>query len=239
MKVQLNKLWDWKEQLQRWLIVGLLTLLVGLPLWSPPALATVVEDIPNLSASQSTWLADKAELLSVVTERSVNKTLKQISRQTGTDVRVITIRGLNYGETADSFANTLFEQWFPTAEDQANQVLLVYDARTNAPAILVGQEAQKVLSEETAQSIAFDNLLIPIRKGNYNEAFIGAGDRFSAVITGQADPGPPEVEVTTFSESNFRTAEETNDTNSAVLVVVLLLLATAIPMLTYFYYQRS
>lgn len=239
MKVQLNKLWDWKGQLQRWLIVGLLTLLVGLPLWSPPALATVVEDIPNLSASQSTWLADKAELLSVITERSVNKTLKQISRQTGTDVRVITIRGLNYGETADSFANTLFEQWFPTAEDQANQVLLVYDARTNAPAILVGQEAQKLLSEETAQSIAFDNLLIPIRKGNYNEAFIGAGDRFAAVITGQEDPGPPEVEVTAFAESNFRTAEETNDTSSAILVVVLLILATAIPMLTYFYYQRS
>ena len=113
MKVQLNKLWDWKGQLQRWLIVGLVTLLVGLPLWSPPALATVVEDIPNLSASQSTWLADKAELLSVVTERSVNKTLKQISRQTGTDVRVITIRGLNYGETPESFANALFEQWFP------------------------------------------------------------------------------------------------------------------------------
>ncbi|KAI9130506.1 photosystem II repair protein Psb32 [Acaryochloris sp. CCMEE 5410] len=239
MKVQLNKLWDWKGQLQRWLIVGLLTLLVGLPLWSPPALATVVEDIPNLSASQSTWLADKAELLSVITERSVNKTLKQISRQTGTDVRVITIRGLNYGETADSFANTLFEQWFPTSEDQANQVLLVYDARTNAPAILVGQEAQKLLSEETAQSIAFDNLLIPIRKGNYNEAFIGAGDRFAAVITGQEDPGPPEVEVTAFAESNFRTAEETNDTSSAILVVVLLILATAIPMLTYFYYQRS
>lgn len=239
MKVQLNTLWDWKGQLQRWLIAGLLTLLIGLPLWSPPALATVVEDIPNLSASQSTWLADKAELLSVITERSVNKTLKQISRQTGTDVRVVTIRGLNYGETADSFANTLFEQWFPTAEDQANQVLLVYDARTNAPAILVGQEAQKVLSEETAQSIAFDNLLIPIRKGNYNEAFIGAGDRFAAVITGQEDPGPPEVEATAFAESNFRTAEETNDTNSAILVVVLLILATAIPMLTYFYYQRS
>ncbi len=239
MKVQLNTLWDWKQQLQRWLIVGILTLLVGLPFWSSPAWATVVEDIPNLSTSRSTWIADKADLLSVVTERSVNKTLSQISRQTGTDVRMITLRGLNYGETTDSFATTLFEQWFPTEESQANQVLLVYDARTNAPAILVGQDTLKVLPEETAQSIAFDNLLIPIRKGNYNEAFLGAGDRFAAVMTGQTDPGPPEVKATAFAESNFPTAEETNDTNSAVLVIVLLILATAIPMLTYYYYQRS
>lgn len=239
MKFLLNPLWDWKRPLQRWLMVGVMTILIGLPFWSPPAWATVVEDIPNLSASRSTWVADQADLLSVVTERSMNKTLSQVSRQTGTDVRVITIRGLNYGETADSFANTLLEEWFPTEESQANQVLLVYDARTNAPAVLVGEEALKTLPEETAQSIAFDNLLIPIRKGNYNEAFLGAGDRFAAVLTGQTDPGPPEVEATAFAESNFPTAEETNDTSSALLVVVLLILATAIPMLTYYYYQRS
>ncbi|WP_299403648.1 TPM domain-containing protein [Acaryochloris sp. IP29b_bin.148] len=239
MKVQLNPLWDWKQSLHRWLVVGVMALLLGGALWSPPAWATVAEDIPNLSASQSTWIADKAELLSVITERSVNKTLRQVSRETGMDVRVVTLRGLNYGETTDSFANTLFEQWFPTPSSQANQVLLVYDARTNAPAILVGEEALNTLPAETAQSIAFDSLLIPIRKGNYNEAFLGVGERLSAVLTGQADPGPPEVEATVFAESNFRTAEETNDTSSAVLVIVLLILATAIPMLTYYYYQRS
>lgn len=239
MKFQLNTFRDWRKQIQRWLIVSLMTLLIGLPLWTLPAWATVIEDIPNLSASRSTWIADQGDLLSVVTERSINKSLSQISRQTGTDVRIITIRGLNYGETTESFADALFEEWFPTAEAKANQVLLVYDARTNAPAILVGEDSRKRLPEEIAQSIASENILIPIRKGNYNEAFIGAGERFAAVITGQADPGPPEVEMTVYAESNFRTAEETNDTGSALLVIVLLVLATAVPMITYFYYQRS
>lgn len=239
MEFQLNALRDWRQQLQRWLIVGAMTLLIGLPLWSPPAWATVVEDIPNLPASRSTWIADQGDLLSVVTERSINKSLSQVSRQTGTDVRIITIRGLNYGETSESFAKTLFEQWFPTPDAQANQILLVYDARTNSPAILVGEDSLKLLPEEVANSIAFENILIPIRKGNYNEAFLGAGERFAAVMTGQADPGPPEVEATVYGESNFPTAEETNDTSSAVLVIVLLILATAIPMLTYYYYQRS
>ncbi|WP_299492425.1 TPM domain-containing protein [Acaryochloris sp. IP29b_bin.137] len=238
MKFRLNTFMDgW--QLQRWLMVGVMTLFIGLSFWSPPAWATVVEDIPNLSASRSTWIADQGDLLSVVTERSINKSLSKIAKQTGTDVRIITLRGLNYGETAESFANALFQKWFPTPETQANQVLLVYDARTNAPAILVGEDSLKLLPEEVANSIAFENILIPIRKGNYNEAFIGAGERFAAVITGQTDPGPPEVEMTVFAESNFPTAEETNDTSSAVLVIVLLILATAIPMLTYYYYQRS
>lgn len=239
MKFQLNRRWDWKQQLRQWLIVVAITILVGLPLWTPPAWATVVEDIPNLSASQSTWIADQGDFLSLITERSLNKTFKQISRQTGINVRVITIRGLNYGETPESFANSLFQKWFPTTEAQADQVLLVYDARTNAPAILVGEKALQTLPDETAQSIAFENILIPIRKGNYNEAFQGVGDRFEAVLTGQADPGPPDVEVAAVPESNFRTAEETNATSSAVLVVILLVVATAVPMLTYFYYQRS
>lgn len=239
MKLQLNTLWDWQRQLQRWLIVGVITILVGLPLWSPPAWATVVEDIPNLSASRSTWVVDQGELLSVITERSMNKTLSQVSQQTGIDARIVTIRGLNYGETTDSFANALQKQWFPTADAQANQVLLVYDARTNAPAILTGAESRNTLSDEIAHSIAFENLLIPIRKGNYNEAFLGVSKRLAAVLTNQTDPGPPEVEATVFAESTYPTSEETNDTNSAVLVIVLLILATAIPMLTYYYYQRS
>lgn len=239
MNFQLNTLWAWQRQLRQWLIIGVITILVGLPLWSLPAWATVVEDIPNLSTSQSTWVADRGDLLSLITERSLNKTLSKVSRQTGIDVRLITLRGLNYGETSESFANALYEQWFPTSEAQANQVLLVYDARTNVPAIITGEDALKTLPDETAKSIAFENLLIPIRKGNYNEAFSGAGERFEAVLTGQADPGPPEVEVTDFGESNFPTAEETNDGSSAVLVVVLLIVATAVPMLTYYYYQRS
>lgn len=239
MKFQRNRFLDWQQQLRQWLIVGVMSLLIGLSFGSPPAWATVVADIPNPASSRSTWVADQGELLSVVTERSINKNLNQISKQTGTEVRIVTIRGLNYGETTDSFANALFKQWFPTPEAQANQVLLVYDARTNAPAIIVGDGSQQLLSEEIAQSIAFENVLIPIRKGNYNEAFVGVGERFAAVITGKTDPGPPEVEATAFAESNFPTAEETNDTSSAVLVVVLLVLATAIPMLTYYYYQRS
>jgi uncharacterized protein len=239
MNLQLDRLWDWQRQLQRWLLLVIFTVLVGLPLWAAPAWATVVEDIPNLSANRSTWVKDQGDLLSIATERSINKTFSQVSRQTGIEVRMVTIRGLNYSETPETFVNKLFEQWFPSPEAQAAQVLLVYDARTNVPAIALGEKASTVLPDVMTHSIAFENLLIPIRKGNYNEAFLGASQRFAAVLTGEPDPGPPAVEAVVVPESNFPTAEETNIASSAIIVIVLLVLATAVPMLTYFYFQRS
>ncbi|HAA29897.1 MAG TPA: beta-propeller domain-containing protein, methanol dehydrogenase, partial [Cyanobacteria bacterium UBA8553] len=141
-------------------------------------------------------------------------------------------------ETPESFTNALFEKWFPTPQEQANQILLVLDTVTNGTAIRTGEAVKSSLSDEIAKSVASETLVVPLRQGNkYNQGLVDASDRLIAVLSGQPDPGPPVVEEKIEVASTFKSAEETDTKNSTVWVVVILVIATVVPMATYFFYQ--
>jgi uncharacterized protein len=202
-----------------------------------PALATGVYEMPA-SAGDGTWVFDKGEVLSRSSESSISSALDNLAKQTGKEVRFVTIHRLDYGETAASFTDKLFEQWFPTAEEQADRVLLVLDTVTNSAAIRSGEGVKSLLTDEIAQSVAGETLQVPLREGNkYNEAFAAASSRMAAVLSGETDPGAPQVVDNIQVEGTFKKAEETDQGSATIVVVVLLILATVIPMVTYFWYQ--
>jgi uncharacterized protein len=203
-----------------------------------PALATGVYEMPVLSAGDRTWVFDKGDVLSRSSESSISSVLDNLEKQTGKEVRFVTLHRLDYGETAASFTDKLFEQWFPTKEDQSDRILLVLDTVTNSAAIRTGEGVKSLLTDEIAQSVAGETLQVPLREGNkYNEAFAAAGSRLATVLSGQPDPGAPEVVDNIQVEGTFKKAEETDQGNATIVVVVLLVLATVIPMVTYFWYQ--
>lgn len=213
-------------------------LFLGMTISTSPAIATGVYDLPLLGGNDSTWVIDEANAISRINEGKLDSVLKHLAQDTGKEVRMVVLRRLDYGETIDSFSDRLFETWFPTPEAQANEVLITLDILTNNAAIRTGEALQGVLNEEMAQSIIKGTIGVPIREGNkYNEALLSAGDRLAAILSGQPDPGAPEMEDTLNIERTFATAEETNDRSATIWVVVLLVLATVIPMATYFFYQ--
>jgi len=218
-------------------------LLLGLQLWFidiPTAMATSVSSIPSLQSSQPIWILDQATTLSRITRNEISGELEKLAQQTGTEVRFVTLHRLDYGETAQDFAEKLFKRWFPTAEAQANQVLIVLDNVTNTTAIQTGSAVQERLSDEIAQSVVQETMMVPLRDGNkYNQAFLDASDRLVAVISGEPDPGPPIIDENVQTEGTFARAEETDDRSATVIVVVLLVLATVIPMATYYFYQSQ
>lgn len=218
------------------LSIGMLVLAAGL--FVAPAKATGVYQMPNLSAGSPTWLVDDAEVLSIVTKSKINKTLENLAEETGNEVRLVTIRRLDYGETAASFTEKLFDKWFPTPEEAANQTLLVLDTLTNNDGISIGEGVKSIMSDEIAQSVANETVKVPLRQGGkYNEALVAASDRLSAVLSGQPDPGPPEVGEGIQVARTFKTAEETDDKSALTIVIVMLVVATVVPMATYFWYQ--
>ena len=151
---------------------------------------------------------------------------------------MVTIHRLDYGETADSFTNALFEKWFPTPEEQANQTLLVIDTVTNGTAIRTGEAVKSIMPDNIAKSVASETVVVPLRNGNkYNQALLDASDRVVAVLSGKSDPGPPVVEEKVQVAGTFKSAEETDTKNSTIWVVVILIIATVVPMATYFFYQ--
>ncbi|MEM8602824.1 MAG: TPM domain-containing protein [Cyanobacteria bacterium P01_H01_bin.121] len=204
-----------------------------------PAYATGVYDLPIVRAGEPTWVVDDADLISRFNENNVGKDLSDLAAETGTEVRFVIIRRLDYGETIDSLLADLFQTWYPDAETQANQVLVGLDSLTNTTAIQVGETAQAVLDPETATSVIDETMQAPLVNGDrYNQCLLDTTERLVAVLSGLPDPGPPIVQDAINADSTFASAEETQDSNATTIVIVLLIAATIIPMLTYFVYVR-
>lgn len=237
MRKLFTKLYEGRKHLQR-LILPLLLIILVSGLVAAPANAIGVYQMPKLGVGEPTWVIDKAEVLSRLNEGKLSSNLENLAKKTGTEVRMVTIRRLDYGETPESFTNALFEKWFPTPQEQANQILLVIDTVTNGTAIRTGEAVKSNLSDEIAKSVASETLTVPLRQGNkYNQGLLDASDRLVAVLSGQPDPGPPVVEEKVEVASTFKSAEETDTKNSTIWVVVILVIATVVPMATYFFYQ--
>jgi uncharacterized protein len=237
MKQLLSQLYNARTFLQR-LIFPLLIAILASGSIAAPAWATGVYQMPNVRAGEPTWVIDEADVLSRLNEGRLSNRLENLAEETGNEVRLVTVRRLDYGETIESFTNDLFEKWYPTPEEQANQTLIAIDTVTNNTAIRTGDAVESVMPDDIAESVVSETMFVPIRNGNkYNQAFLDASDRLVAVLSGEPDPGPPNMEEAVRVEGTFASAEETDTQNSTIWVVVLLVVATVVPMATYFFYQ--
>ncbi|MGK7952787.1 MAG: YgcG family protein [Xenococcaceae cyanobacterium] len=218
------------------LIISGFALVFTIFILAAPVLATGVYDIANPN-TEDVWVIDQAKEISLANQRKLSNTFQQLAQDTGQEIRMIAVRRLDYGETIDSFADEVFTSWYPNAEAKANQTLLVIDTLTNNVAIRTGENAQKLVNPEIANSIVEETIGNNLRNGNkYNQAFLDASDRLVAVLSGEEDPGPPAITDDVQIEGTFTKAEDTDDGIATIWVVVLLLLATVIPMVTYFWY---
>jgi len=226
----------WSGLLQR-LVLSLVLMTLAVQLVALPASATGIYEMP--SSPPEKLLLDQADVVSRLNEGKITKELEDLSKQTGNEVRLVIIRRLDYDENPVGFTNKLFEKWFPTAEAQANQTLLVLDKVTNQSAIRTGDQVKTIMSDATAESVAQETLLVPLVQGdNYNQAFLDTSDRLVAVLSGRPDPGPPQVVDNVRTEGTFATAEQTEQERGSAMVWVigLLVAATVIPMATYYFY---
>lgn len=210
---------------------------MAVSVFTTPAFATGVYEIPNLSPD--IWVVDEGDVISRNSETKISTALADLAAQTGNEVRFVTVHRLDYGETPETFTNALLDKWFPDKEAQANQTILMIDTVSNGIAIVTGDKVKTVMSDDIAKSVAFETFLAPLRDGNkYNQAFIDASERLVAVLSGQPDPGPPQIVEKVQVESTYATAEETEKQrgNATAWVVGLLIAATIIPMATYYLY---
>jgi uncharacterized protein len=202
-------------------------------------MAIATFQMPPVTAGDATWVIDEANIISRINEGKIADRLGNLATATENEVRFVTIHHFDYGETIQTFTDKLFERWYPTPADQVNQTLLVLDEVTKTVGIHVGDQSAELLHPDIATSVAQETVLFPLLEGDkYNQAFLAASERLVAVLSGNADPGPPAFDDSFDSESTFASAEETaeNRGNSTVLLIVLLVLATVIPMATYFWY---
>jgi uncharacterized protein len=238
----LNKIVSYIRSFLRQILLLSIIFTISIGMFVLPARATAVYEVPVVSAGVPTWIIDKADVLSLSTKGQVKGTLEQLAKQTGKEVRFVTIHRLDYGDTIQIFTDKLFKKWFATPADQANQTLIVLDNVTNTIGIQTGADVKAILTEEIATSITNETMSMPLRNGNkYNQAFGDGADRLMAILSGQADPGPPKIISTPEAGRTYLKAEETdaNRTNFLIIVIGLLIAATVIPMATWWWYQNQ
>ncbi len=234
----LQQLFDGKKYWQRFILALTLVVLATIAIASP-ASATGIYQIPTVTPGGSPWVIDQSEVLSRINEGTISSNLEKLAKQTGNEVRIVTIRRLDYGETPESFARGLFEKWFPTPEAQANQTLLVIDTLSSGTAIRSGDKSKSLLTDDIAASVVNETILAPLKQDEkYNQAFLDASDRLIAVLAGEPDPGPPQIVTNVSTERTFKSAEETDTSNATIWVVGFLIAATIIPMATYYLYVK-
>ncbi|WP_413174301.1 photosystem II repair protein Psb32 [Anabaena azotica] len=238
MKQLLKQLFSSYTYLTRLILPVLVIMMMAISVFATPAFATGVYQIPNLTAD--TWVVDEGDVISRFNEGQISGAFKDLAKETGKEVRIVTVHRLDYGETPESFAKGLLTKWFPTPEEQANQILLVIDTVTNGATIISGDQVKSLLTDSIANSVTEGTLGAALRNGNkYNQGLLDVSDRLVAVLSGKPDPGPPEEKETIQVEGTFTKAEDTdkNKGNSTAWVVGLLIAATVIPMATYYIYQ--
>ncbi len=222
-------------KISRIILSFLLTLTIIFNLNINQAQATGVYDLPVVKAGEPVWLIDSADAISRTTQGKINQMLSNLAQQTGEELRMVVVNRLDYGETIESLAEQIFSKWYSSPEDKANQTLFVMDTLSNRTAIVTGQQAQTLLTEEISNSVTTETVVQPLKDLLYNQVLIDAGERMIAVLSGQEDPGPPAVKELNI-DGTFTTAEDTDDRSATIWVIILLFFATLIPMVTYFWY---
>ncbi|NJK34071.1 MAG: methanol dehydrogenase [Oscillatoriales cyanobacterium SM2_2_1] len=209
---------------------------LGSPAWAVEA--PDFPPLPELAAQLGqTAVLDDAAVLSASTEKEAIARLTEVATQTGIQAHLLTVKRIDFGQPVEEFTKELFFQWFPSPEEQSQQILVVVASEDHRTAIHMGSDV--ALEPAIAQSITQETMLLPIQKANYNQGVRDGIERLSLVLTGAPDPGPPAIAEESGITRNYATAEETDVSQSSIVVVVLLVVATIIPMVTYFWLNRA
>jgi len=224
------------HRLRRQLSAFLLTcalVLGGLSL-APAAWATGVAEFPG--QAPTSHVIDSADLLS----RSANTELDRRLESFGgpeLEARLVTLRRLDYGLSLDALGQGLLERW--ATAGSPDQLLLLIESQNNSAAVVASQGLRERLSPELLSSTAISTMGLPLREGaRYRQASLDALDRLGAVLNGQADPGPPQLQERLPIETNIPTREETASSNALLWVVGLLVVGTLVPMITWWVFSR-
>ena len=199
------------------------------------AWATGAADFP--AQPPASHVIDEADLLSRAADTELDRRLQEFGGD-HIDARLVTLRRLDYGLSLDALGEQLLERWSAPQGD-SGLLLLLIESQNNSAAVVASADLSGQLPSELLSSTAISTMGLPLREGaRYRQASLDALDRLGAVLNGQADPGPPQLQERLPIETNIPTREETASSNALLWVVVLLVVGTLVPMITWWVFSR-
>lgn len=225
----------WKATGQKLATAGAAALL-SMSSISPAAIANEF-DILGEEVPTKDYVIDDAGVLSKSGKKALSNLLKTSEIKTGYRLTAITTRKLEFETDTFAFADKVLEGWYPTAEigDKKGILLVVTTAKDGA--VTGGPSFMKAIGDDLIDSIISENIPILTEEALYNEAVSSSAKRLDAVLSGEADPGPPARKDTT-RKRTYKTKAETERAKgvTSTVVVSLLVIAFVVPMLQFYGY---
>ena len=200
-------------------------------------MAFSTEDLPNTRPQEH--VIDSAAVLSRSSRNTVEQKLAQLGA-IGIDGRLVTFRGLDYGQSLNGFGYELLEKW-SEGEQSDNAPLLIFliESQNNQASLVASEQLDFELPEEVLASTAKSTMGKQIREENrYRQAVLDGIERVSIVISGAEDPGPPEELNSNVLTASFPSEDETLQSNALTWVIILLAVGTIVPMATWWVFSR-
>ena len=204
--------------------------IAGLLLTSMPTLA----DIPMVAPKEPVF--DEAGIVQRGSIQLFSTAVTNIESKEGVKVRFVFVKNVPYGETPDEYAKELAGEWGLNEKD----VLFVASPKLARAGVFVGNKAAERLTPEIAESIANETYAVAAGDERYSTALLDVSNRLIPVLTGETDPGPPELKSTEVVQT-YKTKKETaGDRNKYVTVVVVILVISVVaPLLQTYWYVKD
>lgn len=179
---------------------------------------------------------DEPALIQKSSQTLFTKAMASIRDKQGYTVRFAMLKTLPYGETPDEFATELAQQWALSDTD----VLFVASPKLARAGVYVGEKAASLLTPEIAESVANETFAVAAGEERYGTAVLDVSNRLIAVLSGEADPGPPQVKLNEVVQT-YKTKEETKTDRKKYItvVVVVLIISIVAPLLQTYWYVRD
>lgn len=198
------------------------------------AMAPALADIPDAAPAAS--FLDDAAIVQTSSEQLFTKATDNMKSKYGITVRFVMVKKLPYQETPDEYAAELASQWALGESD----VLFVASPKLARAGVFVGEKASHRLTKEIAESIANETYGVAAGVEQYGSAVLDVSNRLIPVIAGEADPGPPKIDVKDVVQT-YKTKKETStDKKKYITVVVTVLVISFVaPLIQTFWYVRD
>lgn len=164
-----------------------------------------VETVPNVQLIDSTRLVSNPDgILSVQAEQQINAILRDIRRQTSSEVAMVVINDFEPEGDIDAFATELFEHWGIGKDDRDNGVLIVLAKNPRQYVVRTGYGAEGALPDIVCARLQRNVLNPHLRQGDFDGGLTALASGIHSAMT------DPEVRDELMSQASGSKSEATD-----------------------------
>ncbi|MEN8613664.1 TPM domain-containing protein [Dehalogenimonas sp. THU2] len=133
------------------------------------------------------YVSDFANLFDPTTRSSLESRLELLSKETGTELAVVTVITLD-GDSIEGYAVRLFDEWGIGQAGSDNGVLFITALAERQVRIEVGYGLEPVITDGRAGRILDNSVLPSFREGDYASGIVAGVDALEAFIRSGSPP---------------------------------------------------